>query len=261
MAYELIFISNMSLSILVFTSLIFSGILSIACLGLLFVSRRIRNQNTVIKKTNASLRRSLDQSQIVYTELHHRVKNNLQVIISLVELQLEDIGDIKAKSKIEDMIQRIYSLAATHRTFNNGYNEGIKIDDFVKNLCRIFESPIFSHKSVIIRKEIENLHFSMDTLMPIGMILHELITNSVKYFRNFKNKLEIDIRLQMYQEYILLKYSDNGPGFRDGTMPRKEGSLGNYLIGSMVRQLDGYWTTENDDGAVTHIFIKEKNKI
>lgn len=260
MVYELIFISNMLLSILVFTSLIFSGILSIACLGLLFVSRRIKNQNTVIKKTNASLRRSLDQSQIVHTELHHRVKNNLQVIISLMELQLEDIGDIKAKSKIEDMIQRIYSMAAIHKTFNNSYNEEIKIDYFVNNICRIFESPTLSYKSIIIRKEIENLYFNMHTLMPIGMILHELITNSLKYFKKFKNKLEIDIRLQMYQDYILLKYRDNGPGFRNGTMPSTEGSLGNYLISSMVRQLDGYWTTENDDGAVTHIFIKEKIK-
>jgi len=53
---------------------------------------------------------------------------------------------------------------------------------------------------------------------------------------------------------------DNGPGFENGTMPNKDGSLGNYLINSMVRQLDGYWTTENVDGAVTSIFLKEKIK-
>jgi len=196
--------------LLILVFIILLGVLSIGYLRLLSASRKIKTQNAIIKKTNEGLKRTLDHSQLVQVELHHRVKNNLQVIISLMELQLEDIEDVKIKSKLEVMIQRIYCMAATHEAFNkNNYNEELKLEDLVNNICRIFESSAISHKSIVISKEIENLNFSMDTIMPIGMILHELITNSIKYFKKFRNKLEIEIRLQMEQEFISLKYRDN----------------------------------------------------
>lgn len=241
--------------------LFFSIILAFAYLRLLSASNRIKNQNVLISKTNKNLKDSLEQSQVLQSELHHRVKNNMQLIVGLIELQSEGINDLEVKRNLESMTQRIYSMAATHEAFNaNNYNEELKLKDFINKICLNFEMNSFLGHSVVIEKEIENCQFSLDTLIPVGMILHELMTNSVKHFNDFNDILKIGIHVTKSNEYTLLKYKDNGPGFENDKMEQREGGLGNYLINSMVRQLDGFWETENTNGAVTSIYLKEKKE-
>jgi two-component sensor histidine kinase len=101
---------------------------------------------------------------------------------------------------------------------------------------------------------------TLETLMPLGIIMNELMTNSLKYGTMPNHQLEIDIYLQPCADGFCLEYRDNGPGFPIGTMGERNGGLGSYLLKSMVRQLNGHLTTHNDDGAVHKIFFKEKNQ-
>lgn len=95
--------------------------------------------------------------------------------------------------------------------------------------------------------------------MPLGIILSELLTNSIKYAKdNLGKQLKIGISLNQTEEGFCIVYRDNGPGFPKGTLQQRDGGLGTYLLKSMSRQLNGYLESKNDNGAVCNIFFKEK---
>jgi len=192
--------------------------------------------------------------------VHHRVKNNLQVIISLLELQREDIVDEEARKSLETMSNRIYSMAAIHEMLHqNRGTEMINLLDYTKSLCHHFRSFTEENKSPIFQLEIADNFFNLETLMPLGIILNELLTNSLKYANDLESKLKIKIKLETVQDGFMMKYRDNGPGFPNGTLMERDGGLGTYLLRSMSRQLDGHLICNNDEGAVCSIFFKEKN--
>jgi len=97
--------------------------------------------------------------------------------------------------------------------------------------------------------------------MPLGIIITELITNSLKYAPIKEKKLQIDIKLQEENNQFQLTYKDNGPGFTDGELKDREGGLGSYLLKNMARQLMGKVSTKNDKGAVSNISFNKKNRI
>lgn len=101
--------------------------------------------------------------------------------------------------------------------------------------------------------------FNLDTLIPLGIMLNELITNSFKYGHQKGSPTLIDIQLKPEQNGFYLYYKDNGPGFASGHLQGREGGLGAYLIRSMARQLKGRVESQNDGGASYTIFFQEKN--
>ena len=139
--------------------------------------------------------------------------------------------------------------------------EGDHLIDFLeytKKLCRhlsdtaVYEPPQFN-------LQIPQQLFNLETLMPLGIILNELLTNSLKYAAKKGKQLLIDINLQPTKEGFLLLYKDNGPGFLDGQLKDREGGLGAYLLRSMSRQLKGSLESRNEQGAAYSIFFQEKN--
>lgn len=240
------------------SSLFFSLLVGFGYFRLTSAVKRIKRQRSTIEKTNVQLTKSLEHSKVLQAELHHRVKNNLQTIISLIELQKKDILDPDAKSKLEATAQRIHGMAATHDALNADVDHEIKAKDFLVAITNNFKSVAEINHPFEIFLEVEDHELSVGTLMPLGMILHELLTNSVKYFSNHNDNLIIQIKLVKQGDFINLNYRDNGPGFKLGSMKPREGGLGNYLLSSMIRQLNGHWETSNDNGAFINIFLKKK---
>ena len=241
--------------------LIFSAILSYYYIRLRKANRKTVIQADQIAKTNQELSVSLEQQIMLQGEVHHRVKNNLQVIISLLELQKEDIKDPMAIKSLETMANRIYSMSAIHEIlYLKKGSELVNLLDYTNNLCEHFSKFTASKSKPIFNLKIDNKFFNLETLMPLGIILNELLTNSLKYAQNIKNQLDIGIELLSTKDGFCLQYRDNGPGFPTGNLVQREGGLGTYLLKSMSRQLSGRLETKNDQGAVSLIYFKEKNR-
>jgi two-component sensor histidine kinase len=239
---------------------IFAAILVRLYLRLKAANEKMRQQSQTIQQTNHELQQALEQQIMLQGEIHHRVKNNLQVIISLLDLQRDDIQDAKALESLEAMSNRIYSMAAIHEVLYQKEGEGrVSFYEYVDNLCRHFHALAPKQNQPIFHLEIEHCLLTLETLMPLGIIMNELMTNSLKYAVVPNQPLEISVDLQVCADGYCLSYRDNGPGFKEGGLMEREGGLGSYLLKSMCRQLQGDLKSYNDDGAVHEVFFKQKN--
>lgn len=222
-------------------------------------NQKTRQQAKTIVQTNQELASSLEQQIMLQGEMHHRVKNNLNVLIGLLELQREEIEDPKALRSLEAMSNRIYSIAAIHEMLHREKGtELINLQAYTETLCDHYSA--FMEEKPAFSLNIDKRLFNVDTLMPLGIMLNEMISNSLKYARSLEEKLQIDIQLIPHADGYCMQYRDNGPGFPTGMLVEREGSLGTYLLKSMSRQLNGYMESKNDSGAVFNIFFKEKNR-
>lgn len=242
-------------------SLIFTGILLFFYVKLRDANEKMRQQAALINQKNLSLGKNLEKQIMLQGEIHHRVKNNLQVIISLLDIQREEIQDPKTLDRLESMSNRIYSMAAVHEMlYSKEGAETISFPAYTQQLCEHFCQIAPEGQTPVFHLDMDAPPLTLETLMPLGIIMNELMTNSLKYGTMPNHPLKIDIYLQPCADGFCLEYRDNGPGFPVGTMGERDGGLGSYLLKSMVRQLNGHLTTHNDDGAVHKIFFKEKNQ-
>ena len=242
-------------------SLIFTGILLFFYVKLRAANEKMRQQADLINQKNQFLGKNLEKQIMLQGEIHHRVKNNLQVIISLLDLQKEEIDDPKTIHRLESMSNRIYSMAAVHEMlYSKEGAETISFQAYTQQLCEHFSQIAPEGQTPVFNLDMDTPPLNLETLMPLGIIMNELMTNSLKYGVIPNQQLEIDIYLQPCADGFCLEYRDNGPGFPIGTIGERRGGLGSYLLKSMARQLNGHLTTHNDDGAVHKIFFKEKNQ-
>lgn len=223
-------------------------------------NKKTKEQAIEIARTNEELAVSLEQQIILQGEIHHRVKNNLQVLIRLLELQRKDIEDPIALQSLEAMANRIYSMSAVHEIlYLKQGTKAVNLLEYTQNLCNHFSVFIEEKNRPLFNIDIENKYFNLETLMPLGIILNELLTNSLKYAADLGQQLKIDIQLLSQADGYCIYFKDNGPGFPSGALEAREGGLGSYLLRSMSRQLSGHMESMNDEGAVYKVFFKEKN--
>jgi two-component system, sensor histidine kinase PdtaS len=242
-------------------SLLFTGIILFFHFKLRAVNKKMRQQAKLIHKKNQDLGKNLEKQIMLQGEIHHRVKNNLQVIISLLDFQKEEVQDPKTIDRMESMSNRIYSMAAVHEMlYEREGAETIDFPTYIRQLCAHFRQIAPENKTPVFNLDMDSAPLPLETLMPLGIIMNELMTNSLKYGTIPNQQPAIGIYLQPCADGFCLEYRDNGPGFPSGTLKERQGGLGSYLVRSMVRQLNGNLTTHNDNGAVYKIFFKEKNQ-
>ena len=250
------------LTILMVLFLGFSAILTFYYLRLRSANRKTVQQAATITKKNEDLSRSLEEQIILQSEVHHRVKNNLQVIISLLEIQKDDLQDPNAIQNLDAMANRIYSMAAIHEILYQ-HNGVARIDfiEYTQRLCRHLAnlSPDGSYPRFDL--QIDDIFFNLETSIPLGIMLTELLTNSLKYARLPDRDLLINIELQPFEDHYRMVYRDNGPGLPEGGIRQREGGLGTYLLRSMARQLRGKLSSRTEGGAVFEVEFYEKNKL
>lgn len=248
------------LSIFLLLILAIAVILTYLYLKLQLASQTNIQQGLAIQ-ANKELSHALKQQKMLQGEIHHRVKNNLQVIMSLLDLQKDDIQDEKALESLTAMSNRIYSMSAIHEMmYQELGKEKVSLSNYLQRLCHHFHSFSEENKPTVFNIKVPDFYFNQETLMPIGIIINELLTNSLKYAKQPKEGLVIDVQLEACEEGYCLHYQDNGPGFSQGKLGERIGSLGSYLLKSMVRQLRGHLKTFNKNGAVYEILFKEHIK-
>ncbi|MCD6067446.1 MAG: hypothetical protein K0S33_2272 [Bacteroidetes bacterium] len=193
---------------------------------------------------------SLKEKEQLLKEVHHRVKNNLQIISSLLNLQSENIVDEKFLSLIRESKNRISSMALIHEMLYASKDlSRVKIKDYIVKLSQsVYQSFYTVDFKILFQYEIdEELHFEIDRMIPIGLILNEIISNSLKYAFPKKEGV-IRISLHKKENEFELQAGDNGIGFGDDFDYKNSKSLGMQLIHMLSEQLAGKISVSNKKG-------------
>ena len=226
---------------------------------LLFSMVVFRQRNKIAKEKKRSDQLVLDK-EILIKEIHHRVKNNLEVISSLLELQSEGLDNEKAKIAVIEGQSRVQSIALIHhKLYRNDDISTVEFKSFVNDLYKqvssVFKKPNTEIEFQIIASETQ---ISIDTAVPIGLILNELLTNTFKYAvsKQKKNHIHIQLKATDKEGFNKIIYHDNGPGVPADFDIHKSTSLGMKVIHLLTKQLGGKLNFFNDNGSVFEIPFK-----
>ena len=219
---------------------------------------RKQKQSKILAQKNRQINQSLKEKELLVKEVHHRVKNNFQIIASLMELQIKEIKDGKALEFANDSMNRLKSMSLIHQKLYQKKDELINFEKYIRLLVNEVSLLYASNKKIDTHIYVNNLLFDIDTAVPLGLIINELLTNAYKYAfsEDFNGKLEISIDKIEKGSYKLV-ISDNGPGFNDDFNINNVESFGLKLVKRLVKQLQGDLRLLNDKGTSFQIVFKD----
>jgi len=191
------------------------------------------------RKKNIQISQALHDKEILLKEIHHRVKNNLQVVSSLLSLQQRQSKDSTTQQALQEGRDRVKAMSLIHQNLyqdNNLVGVPVKpyIDTLAKNLIYNYK---VEDKNISLQTDIDDLKLDVDTIIPFGLIINELISNALKYAFVNKDEGEITITLKLKDEVLILTVADNGKGLPDDFSIEKVSSLGYRLIKSFSQKL------------------------
>ena len=200
-----------------------------------------RLENLVQKRTN-SLSEALEERELLLKEIHHRVKNNLQVITGLLQLQKEELQDESAQEAINEGQSRVNSIALIHQNLYQHKDLGnIEFKTFLHDLSiQIAELFQKENKKLAVQLNLSETFIDIDTAVPLGLIVNELLTNSYKYAFQKHNAVIVSISLiEKEKGHYEMVYHDNGPGIKGSVDFKNAVTLGMKLISGLTEQLLG----------------------
>jgi PAS domain S-box-containing protein len=213
------------------------------------------------KISEQKISRSLKEKELLLKEIHHRVKNNLQVVSSLLKLQSGYVKDENSLDILIDSQNRVRSMALVHQKLyqSEDFSE-IDFSEYLKQLSQHLFN-VYKTKSNELEISINsgNVNLSIDLAIPCGLILNELISNSLKYAfpDNGKGNININLECRNNKEYEII-ISDNGIGFPEEINYKQTKSLGLQLVNTLVGQIDGTIIMENHNGTTFRINFDKK---
>ena len=215
-------------------------------MGNVFGKNLLRTHHRLYKSKMA-LVEQMKERDILLKEIHHRVKNNLQTVSSLLSLQSRNIEDVKMKHLIKSSQNRVISMAMIHEMLYMRDNlSKIEYKSYVQELSEhLVRSIKGSDSKVVVNIDIDDIKLNMDTAIPLGLLINETITNALKY--GFKDDSKGEIRIELKKgnnaDYVLY-IGDNGVGFSETITPNSTKSLGLKLIHNLAKQLKGSITRD-----------------
>lgn len=216
------------------------------------IHKQIDTLDLNIQSKTKELSNSLEEKEILLKEVNHRVKNNLNIISSIIGLQSFSNKNIPQDEFIKNIQNRIQSIALAHKILcNTDTHNTINIESYIKLLVdSLLNAYIINQSSYICKYDIHNIKLSLDQVLSCSLIINELITNIIKYALDKKNNL-IEISLSICDNLISLSIKDNGPGFN----PSKAKGIGIELVEMSIKQLKGTMNIEINKGSkITVIF-------
>ncbi len=194
------------------------------------------------KRMEERIRISLTEKEVLIREVHHRVKNNMAIISSLLKLQANKITDNKYKEMFEDSMGRIKSMAIAHeKLYLSKDLANVDFSAYINDIVTdIFTSYKFALGKVALSINVESVSIELDDAIPLGLIINELVSNSLKlaFPEGREGELEVMLKSNSENEYELT-VRDNGIGFPEGLDFRKSESLGLNLVTALTRQIRG----------------------
>ncbi|BAM70066.1 sensory transduction regulatory protein [Methanothermobacter sp. CaT2] len=205
------------------------------------------------KAINEYLKRSIEEKEQLLRELHHRVKNNLQLIISLLSLQIRYIEDPAIEEFFRDYVNQLRSIAMIHeRAYPSSGTYIIDFKEYIRNLSSRLLNSHGRASDVRVTVTGDPAELNMDTAVPLALITAELISNSLRHA--FSEGGEIHIEIRRFNGRHRLVYRDNGHGLPEGVSFPDGGSFGFRMIHNLAGQLGGQIEVESSDEGVVFRF-------
>ena len=200
------------------------------------------------RRKNVLLQLQNKEKEFLIKEIHHRVKNNLEVVSSLLSLQSTHIEDKKIKENMHQIQNRIQSMSMIHQNLYQGKNlASIEMRNYFKILGDYVLHSYGAGQRINMVYEMKEIELNVDIAIPIGLIVNELITNALKYAFPGNIKGTITVGLVQKTDYLELKVTDNGIGIKKGSNANGTG-FGTQLIALLTKQLDGKMVLQQKKG-------------
>ena len=221
------------------------------------LEEQVRQRTHELKTEKQLVEKKNLENELLLAEIHHRVKNNLQVISSLLSLQEKSVDNANVKQAILEGKERIRSMELVHKMLYHGNSySGIEMNDYVNKLCAgLMESFGLNGEDVRLNASFEPITLSVDTAIPLGLILNELVINSLKHAKSNARALILNIYLrEAGSNQLQVSLTDNG----DGKISNIEhsNSFGLKIVRALVRQLEGVMEISEDKGLHYSITLK-----
>ena len=201
------------------------------------------------KKNYKFLENAVEEQQTLLAELNHRVKNNMAIIISLLNMQKNRTDNPETLEALQDVHDRVMSMALVHqKMYQNKNISMVELAPYITELIAEIRNSIDIKKNITFRTEIEPIQLDLSTTIPLGLILNELITNAIKHAFPSKENPEIFISLkQVDDNHFEVLVLDNGIGSTAPNLSKRNG-LGMKLIESLTEQINGKCEFKTDNG-------------
>ncbi len=211
----------------------------------------IAHEITDKKLTEKQIKQSLEEKDVLLKEVHHRVKNNLQVISSILNLQSSYVKDENTLEILKESQNRIKSMSFIHESLYQTKNfSSIDFSDYILNLSKNLVHSYRVYKDLVeLKLDIDQVYLNLDQAIPCGLIVNELVSNALKYaFPDDKEIGYIRIRIKEVENKVQIEVEDNGIGLPEGFDYKQTDSLGLQLVSALVDQLDGEIELETKNG-------------
>lgn len=226
--------------------LIIIGVLLIVTL---FLITQLKNRKiSAEKERQENIKQKIELKDLMMREMHHRIKNNLQTVSGLFRMQIRLTKNPETVESLKEGVSRVNTITEIHNlVFEDGYEEGVNANSYLNKIVERLKE-VYTN-TVQIKTDIEPVELKPEMTVPVGLILNELITNSVKYAFKNENSPQIDVKFYKKNGKIVLHYADNGSGYEDPESA--DGGLGLTLIELMAKQLK----------ADIHYLVPTRNKV
>ncbi|HIE83953.1 MAG TPA: PAS domain S-box protein [Dehalococcoidia bacterium] len=220
-------------------------------------------ENKAVQVELANSLKEKELSKLLLKEVHHRVKNNMQVISSLLNIQAETVGDEVFAGLLGESQQRIKSMAMIHENFYQSDNlSEIDFGDYINMLANSLHR-FYAVKGEMVNLDIQvdNIALDLETAVPCGIIINELISNSLKHaFKGRESRGTVSVRFKNVDCSYILQIEDDGVGLPDGFTLDSSTSMGMEIVSILTQQLDGRLQYESANGAFFEISFPRKEK-
>lgn len=213
----------------------------------------------LLKLKSDQVASELSQKELLLTEIHHRVKNNFQILSSLLELQAKGTDDPTTRSLISEGKSRVKSMALIHNQLYNTDSLKISLKEYIQNLVVEIQRSFEGESSEIDLNIDPNYEVDVDNMVPLGLIANELITNTYKYAH--QRPIELQIGLRQENDFSVLEFKDNGPGLPEDFDLANAKSTGIWLVSRLAMQLHGRYEYEYKEGAIFRIYFTQSEYV
>jgi two-component sensor histidine kinase len=208
------------------------------------------------KRAEWAIEASLREKEVLLQEIHHRVKNNMQIISSILSLEIGHLDDPAVRQALQVSQSRIRSMSLIHeKLYQSEDLARINIAEYVGDLCRDLKTMGPNASPVDLTLDAAELHAGVDFAIPFGLIVNELVTNAIKHAQADDQAPKVRVSLSQSGEGTVLVVSDNGPGFPDDFDPAAGTTLGMELVSSLVSQLRGNIEFLSEGGAKLRVVV------
>jgi PAS domain S-box-containing protein len=227
--------------------------------GNIYITSIIRDV-TERKKIETQLENSLNEKETLLKEIHHRVKNNLMIISSLLGLQSDYIKDEESKTIFKESQSRARSMALIHeRLYQSTDLKRIDFGDYIRTLANdLYHTYVIDASLIKLNVDIDDIKLDINTSIPLGLIINELVTNSLKHAFPPGESGEITIKFHTQEDTYHLQVKDNGIGFPKDIDYKNTDSLGLRLVTILTEQIDGKMELKNTSGTTFNIIFTEE---